>query len=89
MNCALPDSFGRSPMLSQGSTVVELSSDKTVYNVGETVKVNIPAPEDSRALISIETASKVIRNQWINTKAGNTEFEFKVDEKWCRAFTFL
>lgn len=76
-----PDSFGRSPMLSQGSTVVELSSDKTVYNVGETVKVNIPAPEDSRALISIETASKVIRNQWINTKAGNTEFEFKVDEK--------
>ena len=76
-----PDSFGRSPMLSQGSTVVELTSDKKVYNVGETVKVNIPAPEDSRALISIETSSKVLRNQWINAKAGNTEFEFKVDEK--------
>lgn len=76
-----PDSFGRSPMLSQGSTVVELTSDKTVYNIDETVKINIPAPEEGRALISIETASKVIKSQWLPVQPGNTEFSFKTDEK--------
>ncbi len=76
-----PESFGRSPMMSQGTTVIELTSDKTTYNVGETVKINIPAPEDSRALISIESASKVLRSQWVDAKAGNTEFQFQTDEK--------
>ncbi len=76
-----PDSFGRSPMLSQGSTVLELSSPQSTYKIGEKVIVNIPSPENGRALISIETGTKVLRSQWINVESGNTEFQFNVDEK--------
>ena len=76
-----PGYFGRSPMMSQGSTIVELSSEKQKYNVGENVKINIPTTEGGQALVSIESGSKVLRSQWISTQKDNTTFEFKAEDK--------
>nr|MCR5454000.1 hypothetical protein [Bacteroidales bacterium] len=74
-----PDSFGSSPMLSQGSTIIELESDKTKYNVGDIATVKIPSSEGGHALVTLETGTKVINSQWVSTKAGKTEFKFKVE----------
>ncbi|MBR4272645.1 MAG: hypothetical protein IKQ30_07400 [Bacteroidales bacterium] len=74
-----PSSYGRSPMLSQGSTIVELDSDKKKYNVGDMATVTIPSSGDGHALVTLETGTKVINSQWISTKEGKTEFKFKVE----------
>ena len=74
-----PDSYGRSPMLSQGSTIVQLDSDKKKYNVGDMATVTIPTSDGGHALVTLETGSKVINSQWISTKEGKTEFKFKVE----------
>jgi len=74
-----PDSYGRSPMLSQGSTIVELDSDKKKYNVGDMATVTIPTSEGGHALVTLETGSRVISNQWLSTKEGKTEFKFKIE----------
>lgn len=76
-----PDTYGRSPMLSQGSTIVELSSDKQKYTIGEIAKISIPSSEGGSALVSIESGTKVIRSQWITTKAGSTNFDLEITDK--------
>ena len=74
-----PDSFGRSPMLSQGSTIVELEADKKKYNVGDMATINIPSSEGGHALVTLETGTKVISSKWIKTNDGKTEYKFKVE----------
>ena len=74
-----PSSFGRSPILSQGSTIVELSSDKPKYQIGDMATVTIPSSEGGHALVTIENGTKVVSSQWVSTKSGSTEFKFRVE----------
>lgn len=55
-----------------GATMLTFTTDKGTYNVGEKVKINIPASAGSRALLSIENRSRVISSQWVepNGKDG-------------------
>ncbi|HET6990129.1 MAG TPA: MG2 domain-containing protein, partial [Bacteroidia bacterium] len=54
------------------ASLLQFSSDKTKYNVGETMNLTIPSPGQGRALISIESGSKVINAFWAQTeKKGN------------------
>ena len=59
------------------AAMLSFQATKDKYAVGETVELNIPTPEGSKALISIENGAKVIQNQWINTKSGMTKYTFK------------
>lgn len=59
-------------------TMLSFTSDKEKYNVGETIKLNIPTGESGRALISVETGSKVLESYWLNTSKGSTNFEIPV-----------
>lgn len=62
----------------EGATMLAFSTDKKKYNVGETVKLNIPSADEGRALISIENGSELIETYWLQTEKGETEFEFAV-----------
>ena len=62
----------------QGATMLTFSADKDKYNVGEKVKISIPTSADGRALLTLETGSKVLKSFWIPTKQGTTEFNFDV-----------
>jgi len=61
-----------------GATVLAFNSDKEKYNVGDEVKLSIPSGEGGRALISLETGSKVLNAFWAETKKGTTEVKFLV-----------
>ncbi len=74
-----PDSYGSSAIMSQGSTIVELSSDKEKYTVGDVAEISIPSSEGGHALVTIEDGTKVISSQWISTKAGKTEYKVKIE----------
>jgi uncharacterized protein YfaS (alpha-2-macroglobulin family) len=69
---------GSSPKGNEGATLLSFSSDKKQYNVGEEVKLVIPSGENGRALISIESGSKVLKAFWTDTKKGETNYSFKV-----------
>ncbi|NVO03395.1 MAG: hypothetical protein HXX09_11910 [Bacteroidetes bacterium] len=60
------------------ATMLAFSSDKAKYNVGDMVNLTIPSGPDGRALVSIETGTKVLNSYWVDTKKGFTNFSFKV-----------
>ena len=70
------------PYLSRGNrtnnenaNMLNFTSDKEKYTLGDKVKLSIPSSGAGRALISIETRSKVLKKYWISTQKGETIHE--------------
>lgn len=61
------------------ATMLTFTSDKEKYNVGEDVKLTIPSAEGGRALVSIESGSRVVKTYWVNAEKGETKFSFKAE----------
>lgn len=62
------------------AAMLSFTSDKTNYKVGEDAVLTIPTMSDGRALISIENGSKVLKTTWIDTRKGETQYRFRIDE---------
>ena len=62
------------------------NSDKKIYQVGETAKITFPSAQISKALITLENASEVIRHQWINTQRGKTTVSLPITAKMAPNF---
>lgn len=60
-----------------GVTMLSFTPDKEEYNVGEKVKINIPSSSGGRALVSLESGSRIIKTFWVQTAEGNTVVEFE------------
>ncbi len=61
------------------ASLLQFTSDKTKYNVGESMTLTIPSPGHGRALISIENGSKVINAFWASTEQkGNITYTLPV-----------
>ena len=58
------------------SLMLSLSTNKEKYNVGEPVRITFPSNNQGKALVSIERAGRIIREEWIRTENENTVFEF-------------
>ncbi|MDD2796999.1 MAG: MG2 domain-containing protein [Bacteroidales bacterium] len=61
-----------------GAEMLMFQTNKKEYKVGEQVSVELPVSHKGRALISIETGSKVLRTFWFEPSAGKTKFTFDV-----------
>lgn len=61
------------------ASLLSFSSDKQKYQVGENVNLTIPSSKGGKALISIESGTKVIKTYWVNTDSGFTKFSFKTE----------
>ena len=59
------------------AAMLSFNTSKDKYAVGETVTINIPTPENAKAMISLENGTKVLESKWINTKNGMTTYSFK------------
>ncbi|MFT6716666.1 MAG: hypothetical protein ACJA0Q_001312 [Saprospiraceae bacterium] len=60
-----------------GAKMLTFSSDKKKYNVGEDITLMIPTPNKGRALVSIESGTKVITSYWVNAVEGTSRLTFK------------
>lgn len=60
-----------------GAALLNFSTSAQDYSIGEKVKLNIPASTEGRALVSIESGSKVVSAYWVDTKDGANQFEFE------------
>ncbi|HEX8060387.1 MAG TPA: MG2 domain-containing protein, partial [Cyclobacteriaceae bacterium] len=74
-----PGWAGRARNESSGASMLSFTSDKGSYNVGEQANLVIPGADNSRALISIENGSQVLNTYWLETKAGDNSFSFKIE----------
>jgi uncharacterized protein YfaS (alpha-2-macroglobulin family) len=62
---------------SENSTMLSFSSDKETYETGETVKLSIPSSGKGRALVCVESGTKILRKYWVEVEEGETKYEFK------------
>jgi uncharacterized protein YfaS (alpha-2-macroglobulin family) len=74
-----PGWAGRARNESAGASMLSFTSDKGSYNVGEQANLVIPGADNSRALISVENGSQVLNTYWLETKAGDNPFSFKIE----------
>lgn len=74
-----PGWAGRARNEGDGASMLNFASDKGAYNVGEQASIIIPGSDGARALISVENGSQVINTYWLETKAGDNPFSFKVE----------
>lgn len=62
---------------SGGATRLSFNADKPSYNIGEKINLTIPGTGQGRALISIESGSKVLKTYWVETHQGENKFSFE------------
>jgi uncharacterized protein YfaS (alpha-2-macroglobulin family) len=60
----------------ENATMLSFSTDKEVYATDETVKVTFPSPDKGKAIIAVETGTKLISKFTVETQKGETSFEF-------------
>ena len=65
----------------QAAAMLNFSSDKTNYNVGEEVQLTIPSGGSGRALITIENGSQVLESFWRESKEGENTFSFQTTKE--------
>jgi uncharacterized protein YfaS (alpha-2-macroglobulin family) len=70
-----PGYYGRNSREDKsGATQLSFSTDKTKYNVGDKINLTIPGSGLGRALVSVETGSKVLSTYWVLTQKGDNKF---------------
>lgn len=61
-----------------GANALTIYSDKSSYTVGETAKVFLPEAAQGRALVSIESGSRVLQQHWQEVGKGTTTISLPI-----------
>jgi uncharacterized protein YfaS (alpha-2-macroglobulin family) len=61
----------------EGATLLAINTDKDKYNTGDEIKLTFPAPENARAIVTLENATGVLDEMRISTQKGSTVVSFK------------
>ncbi len=59
------------------AAMLSFTSGREKYAVGEDITLQIPGSKGGRALISIESGSRVIKTDWVEMQDGQTLYTFK------------
>jgi uncharacterized protein YfaS (alpha-2-macroglobulin family) len=62
---------------SEGATILTVNTDKEKYSVGENIQLSFPSPPGSRAIISLENATGILDELYINTSDINSVVNIK------------
>ncbi|MEZ4828531.1 MAG: MG2 domain-containing protein [Bacteroidia bacterium] len=57
-----------------GAQMLNFTTDKETYAVGETINLSIPSGGQGRALVSVETGNKILQAHWVDAVNGTTRF---------------
>ncbi|HPR57424.1 MAG TPA: alpha-2-macroglobulin family protein [Bacteroidales bacterium] len=82
-----PSSYSRTGRKNpSAATMLSFTTDKEKYFTGEKASISFPSSENSRAMISLETGSDIIKSWWINCQAGETAFDIDITEEMAPNF---
>ena len=62
----------------KAATMLSFTSDKNKYTVGENATLTIPTGKGSRALISIENGTKVLKTYWLEGTGKSQQFKVPI-----------
>lgn len=75
-----PGWAGRARGESGGAAVaLALTAERPQYAVGEKVGISFPSNEGGSALVTVERAGKVLRQEWVRGAKETTRYEFPAD----------
>ena len=60
------------------AAMLSFNTDKEKYDVGDKATLIIPSSGTGRALISLETGSRVLRAEWVDLKEKETRYSFPI-----------
>ena len=61
-----------------GANVLTLLSDKESYTVGDVAQIQLPEATQGRALVTLETGSRLLEERWVELGAGRPRFEVPI-----------
>ena len=61
-----------------GATALSMSADKSDYTVGERAVIRLPAAHRGRALVSVETGSRLLSQRWVEVAEGENQLEIPI-----------
>lgn len=64
------------------ASMLNLTQDKELYNVGETAVITFPSNENGKALITVEKNGEVVSQEWLPTQAETTKYEIPLTEDY-------
>ena len=73
-----PGWAGRGRDSGGAQATLELTAGKPKYAPGEAASVSFPSNDEGRALVQVERAGRILREEWIPTKKDTTAYEFPV-----------
>ncbi|RTZ64223.1 MAG: hypothetical protein DSZ29_05760 [Aquificaceae bacterium] len=74
-----PGWAGRAQEEGSGSASrLNIFADKPAYTVGETATIKLPKTAKGRALLSVETASRILTQKWIEFTGERSKFELPI-----------
>ena len=62
---------------SEGATLLAISTDKEKYKPGDEIKLSFPAPENARAIVTLENSNGVLDEIRVGTEKNSTVVSFK------------
>jgi Large extracellular alpha-helical protein len=60
-----------------GAEMLMFQTDKKEYKTGEKITIDLPVTHRGKALISVETGSRVLKNFWFEPETDNSRFSFE------------
>ncbi len=63
-----------------GAAMLTLSPDKPKYETGDLAKLQVTAPAQSRALLTIEKQDKILTSRWLDLSQGSHSIEIPITE---------
>jgi uncharacterized protein YfaS (alpha-2-macroglobulin family) len=72
-----PWDYGMKPGGNDGASLLQLNTDRDKYNVGDEISLSFPAPDNGRAIITIENSTGLVDITEVKTQAGNQEVKIK------------
>jgi uncharacterized protein YfaS (alpha-2-macroglobulin family) len=70
---------GSSSRNNEAASLLQFTSDKKSYVVGETMNISIPSPGQGRALITVENGAGILGHYWVESKAkGNLTYSIPI-----------
>lgn len=61
-----------------GASVLTLLSDRTSYTVGDVAEIQLPEAQSGRALVTLETGTRILDQRWLEMGGGRTRFNVPV-----------
>ena len=61
-----------------GASVLTLLADTTSYTVGDVAEIRLPEAESGRALVTLETGTRLLEQRWVGMGGGRTRFNVPI-----------